>query len=84
MQLPCCLEGGIVRLSKLESVNMKVAGMSCHHCEVRLTTALLRVPGVKDAHASANDSEVQIVFDIDKAGIEQLREAINDCGYTPV
>lgn len=71
-------------MSKMESITMKVEGMSCSHCEKRLSIALERVPGVKEAKASAEDAAVAVTFDTDKAGIEQIREAILDCGYTPV
>lgn len=71
-------------MGKMESISMKVTGMSCAHCEKRVSTALLRLNGVKEASASAKEEEVKVTFDTDKAGIEQICEAILDCGYTPV
>ena len=71
-------------MSKMERVNLKVSGMSCGHCEKRVVTALERLDGVKDAKAFARDGEVTVEFDTEKAGIEQIRETILDCGYTPL
>lgn len=71
-------------MSKMESISLRVTGMSCSHCEKRLMTSLERLPGVKDASASAKDELVKVNFDINKTDIEHIREAIIDCGYTPV
>lgn len=68
-------------MSKMESIRMTVTGMTCHHCEMRVVKSLERLDGVKEAKASAKDNEVQVSFDTDKLGIEQLREAIVDAGY---
>jgi copper chaperone CopZ len=70
-------------MSKMESITMKVDGMSCAHCEKRVITALQRVAGVTDEKASAQEGEVAVSFDPEKSGIEQIREAILECGYTP-
>jgi copper chaperone len=75
-------KGGIC-MSKMESISMKVTGMSCAHCEKRVSTALLRLDGVKEASASAKAEEAKVTFDTDKLGIEQIKEAIQECGYTP-
>lgn len=71
-------------MSKTESIGLKVTGMTCHHCELRVVKALERLDGVESAKASAKDQVVSVNFDTEKLGIEQIREAIFDCGYTPV
>jgi copper chaperone len=70
-------------MSKMEKVSIQVTGMSCAHCELRLKTSLERIPGVKEAVASAKNEVVQVSYDIDKTDIDHIREAILDCGYTP-
>lgn len=70
-------------MSKMEQIQITVTGMSCHHCETRVVKALERLEGVKEAKASAPENSVSVSFDTGKLGIEQLREAILDCGYTP-
>jgi copper chaperone len=70
-------------MSKMESISMKVTGMTCVHCEKRISTALLALDGVKEASASANDEEVKVCFNTDRLGVEQITEAIQECGYTP-
>ena len=71
-------------MSGMQSIRLKVEGMSCGHCEKRVTTALLRLDGVKEAKASAKDAEVSVTFDTDKSDEAKIREAIDQAGYQPV
>jgi copper chaperone len=71
-------------MSKMESVSLKVTGMSCAHCEKRVSAAILKLPGVQSASASAKDAKVDVAFDAGKTGIVQIKEAISESGYTPI
>jgi copper ion binding protein len=71
-------------MSKMERISLKVAGMSCAHCENRVSAAIKKLPGVEEASASAKEAKVDVAFDADKTGIEQIKEAISESGYTPV
>ena len=68
-------------MSRMESINLTVNGMTCRHCELRVTAALAQLDGVAQAKASAKDNLVQVGFDADRLDIGQLREAIEDAGY---
>ncbi len=65
----------------MESIKLTVNGMTCRHCELRVTAALAQLDGVAQASASAKDNQVQVSFDADKLEVGQLRDAIEDAGY---
>lgn len=59
---------------------IKVDGMSCEHCEMRVTKAVKAVGGVLSAKASADDGLVTV--ELESAGaLEAVKTAITDAGY---
>jgi Cu2+-exporting ATPase len=60
----------------MTSVELKVKGMTCPHCEMRVKKALEAVSGVKSAKADHKKGIVTI--DSDDVSMDILIKAVND------
>ncbi|KAK9237078.1 E1-E2 ATPase-domain-containing protein [Lipomyces kononenkoae] len=58
-----------------------VEGMTCGACTAAINAAVERVPGVKSVAVSLVTERASVVHDVDLVSPEQLREAIEDCGF---
>jgi len=56
--------------------------MSCGHCELSVQEALDELDGVERADADHTKGEVELTYDRDRVTEENLREAIEEAGYT--
>jgi len=65
-----------------ESRVLRVPDMSCGHCELSVQEALDELDGVERANADHNKGEVELAYDADRVTEEDLREAIEEAGYT--
>jgi copper chaperone len=63
---------------------IKVEGMSCGHCQMRVKKAVEAVEGVKSADVSLQNKEVVLEYDEGKTNLEKARAAIKEAGYEPV
>jgi copper chaperone len=68
----------------METVDIRVDGMSCGGCEDRLTDALGRVGGVGTVAADHEKGNVRVLFDPGRIGEADLRERIALCGFDPL
>ena len=62
-----------------QTVNIK--GMTCGHCEGRVTQELLAIPGVRAVIASAEKGNAQITVDSDITN-DQIEFAVRAAGYS--
>ena len=69
-------EGHVAKLT------LKVAGMTCGHCQKRVETALAAVPGVYGAVVDLTGGFAEVDYDDDAATIEQLTAAVAGAGYS--
>ena len=60
---------------------LKVEGMSCGHCEKRVTDAVLGVPGVRSCKASAAKRQVTLDGTVSADVLAAVRAAITEAGY---
>jgi copper chaperone len=65
----------------MESVTLKVSGMSCQGCVRNITGVLQAIDGVKSAEVSLEDAQARVQFSPDKVALARLREAIEDAGF---
>jgi copper chaperone len=65
----------------MESITLKVNGMTCDGCARSVTKALKAVPGVGDVEVSLARSEAQIAYAPREVSVERIKTAINDAGY---
>ena len=64
-----------------QTVELRVTGMTCSHCEMRVAKALKAVPGVNDAQADHNQQKAVVTVQGDVA-MDDLIAAVDTAGYT--
>jgi len=65
------------------TVEYKVTGMSCGHCEASVRAEVSKLAGVKDVHVSAAAGTLRIVSAADLAD-DAVIAAVDEAGYTAV
>jgi copper chaperone len=63
---------------------LKIQGMTCNHCVMRVSKALKAVQGVQDAHVDMQKAEAVVTYDESKIGIDRLSTAVVEAGYKVV
>ncbi|EFR99699.1 CopZ family metallochaperone [Listeria seeligeri] len=65
----------------MEKLTLKIEGMTCGHCEARVTKALAEVDGVTDAKVSLEEGTATVEFETGKVTEDSLIDAVEDAGY---
>lgn len=65
----------------MKKAKITIMGMTCHHCEMRITTSLLALKGIKEVKASFTDGSANIKYDDKLISQKEIEAAINDLGY---
>lgn len=60
---------------------LKIQGMTCNHCVMRVTKALKSVAGVQDAKVDLQKGEAVVTYDDSKVTPEKLSFAVVEAGY---
>jgi copper chaperone len=63
---------------------IKVEGMSCMHCQLRVKKAVEAVEGVRKADVNLQTKQVVIDYEEGKANLEKVKAAITEAGYEPL
>jgi copper chaperone len=66
----------------METLELKVTGMSCGGCENTVRRAVSSVAGVASVTASHKENRVTVDYDATKADRGAIAEAIRRAGYT--
>ncbi len=66
----------------MKNVVLNVDGMSCMHCEARVKKAVSALHGVSSVQVDLAEKTVAVEFDPTAADEEQIKEAIEEQGYT--
>ncbi len=66
----------------IETLQVKVGGMSCSFCTETIRKAVGRQEGVKEVHVSLSHEEALIRYDPQKVTSTELRETLRSLGYT--
>ncbi len=61
----------------------EIKGMTCGHCEGRVTSEILTIPGVKEVIASAEKANVMVESDAEISQ-ESIELAVKKAGYSLV
>ncbi|KLU61920.1 copper-exporting P-type ATPase A [Peptococcaceae bacterium CEB3] len=61
------------------SVVLKIEGMTCGHCQMRVEQALNNVQGVTDARVDLDKKEAVVMGNADTS---KLVQAVEDAGYS--
>jgi len=65
----------------MAKATIKVQGMTCNHCVMRVAKALKAVPGVQDAQVDLQKAEAVVTYDDTKVGQDKLSSAVVGAGY---
>lgn len=65
----------------MESVTMKVTGMTCMGCVGSVTRVLETIPGVAQVEVSLEQAQARVRFDPTRVAPEALRAAVENAGY---
>lgn len=65
----------------VETITVKVEGMSCSACEVPIRDALANTPGVRSADVSYKRGNVRVEYDPKQTNQDQIKRAIDSTGY---
>jgi copper chaperone CopZ len=65
----------------VETATLDVRGMHCGGCERTVREAVSAIPGVRRCVAEHIGDEVEVVFDAELVGLEQIRQAIVAAGF---
>ncbi len=66
----------------VETLQVKIGGMSCSFCTETIRKACSRVEGVREVHVSLSHEEALIRYDPRKVTPTQLRDLLRSLGYT--
>ena len=62
------------------NITVKIEGMMCPHCEARVKSAILAVPGVLSAEVSHSDGAARVEVS-DKNAVAAIKSAVEAAGY---
>ena len=65
----------------MATTTLKIQGMTCNHCVMRVAKALKAVPGVQDAKVDLQKAEAVVSYDDAKVSPEKLSSAVVEAGY---
>jgi len=68
----------------MTKTTLKIQGMTCNHCVMRVSKALKAVPGVQDAQVDLQKAEAVVTYDESKGGADKFSTAVVDAGYKVV
>ncbi len=68
----------------MEDVRIKVAGMTCQHCQMRVHDAIAALDGVTMVNVDLEAGEVVVSYDSSMIDIEEIKQAVRDADYQVV
>jgi len=63
---------------------IKVEGMSCMHCQMRVKKAVEAIEGVQRADVNLQTKQVTVDFEEGKENLEKVKDAVREAGYEPI
>lgn len=63
---------------------IRIEGMECNHCLVRVGRAIASVKGVVDVDVNLEKREAVVDFEETRTDLEKIRDAIREAGYEPL
>ena len=68
----------------MQSVTLKIAGMSCAGCVNSVERVVRAIPGVAGVRVSLEDATAAIDYDPERTGTAAFKSAIEEAGYEVV
>ncbi len=66
----------------MTNATFSVPEMSCGHCKAAVEGELNRLSGVENSNADFEKGIVEVRYDEDRVTTEELRDAIEEAGYS--
>lgn len=63
---------------------LKIEGMGCDHCVMRVGRAIASVQGVTEVDVNLGNNTAVVNFEETKTDIEKIKTAIREAGYSPL
>lgn len=67
-----------------DSLKLRIEGMDCAACAVKIENAMKRLPGVSDINVSYGQQSLSLTFDGDRTSSTAIEDKIRALGFTPV
>jgi copper chaperone len=73
-----------LEIENMTQETIKVEGMSCMHCQMRVKKAVEAVEGVQKVDVNLQTKQVTVDYEEGKANIEKVKDAVREAGYEPI
>jgi copper chaperone len=68
----------------MAKATLKIQGMTCNHCVMRVAKALKATAGVQDAQVDLQKGQAVVTYDDAKVSLDKLSFAVVEAGYKVV
>jgi len=68
----------------MATATLKIQGMTCNHCVMRVAKALKGTAGVQDAQVDLQKAQAVVTYDDAKVSLDNLSFAVVEAGYKVV
>ncbi|MBT9173219.1 MAG: Copper chaperone CopZ [Syntrophomonadaceae bacterium] len=65
----------------METLTLKIGGMTCNHCKMKVGKALRTMDGVENVQVDINTGQTTVSFDSARLRAEDLRAVVSEAGY---
>ncbi|MDY9927989.1 MAG: heavy-metal-associated domain-containing protein [Methanosarcina sp.] len=63
---------------------MRIEGLECNHCVVRVGRAIASVKGVVEVDVNLENREAVVNFEEARTDLGKIKDAIREAGYKPI
>jgi len=74
----------MLEIEHMTQETIKVEGMSCMHCQMRVKKAVEAIEGVQRADVNLQTKQVTVDFEEGKENLEKVKDAVREAGYEPI
>lgn len=68
----------------MQTVTLKIKGMSCGHCKMAVTRELQGLGGVSSVEINLDGGTAKVTYDPGQASLDALKTAVSEAGYEVV
>jgi copper chaperone len=68
----------------LAQETLKIEGMECDHCILRVGRAIASVQGVTEVDVNLKTKEAVVEFEESRTDLEKIKVAVREAGYKPL
>jgi Cu+-exporting ATPase len=66
----------------MDTLTLKLQGMSCASCASNIEQAIQSVPGVNECSVNFGVEQATVKYDPKRTGLEKIQQAVSDAGYS--